>query len=675
MTRKQKRALFRILLAAVWMVALQLVPATGWVKFGLYLIPYLIIGYDILFDAARGIAWGQVFDENFLMAVATVGALVIGVTRTGDYAEAVGVMLFYQIGELFQSIAVGKSRKSIAKLMDIRPDYANMEANGVLRQVDPEEVEVGSMIIVQPGEKIPLDGVVVEGTASLNTTALTGESIPRDVTVGDSVVSGCVSITGLLKIRTTKPFGESTVARILELVENAGNRKSKSENFISKFARVYTPAVCLSALAVAVVPPLALLAVGNAPMWLDWLYRGLTFLVISCPCALVISIPLTFFAGIGGASRRGILIKGSNFLEILSKVDIVAMDKTGTLTQGVFQVQTVTGERTLEIAALAESYSSHPISKSLKEAFDGVLDTNRVANVSEVPGKGVTALVDGKKALVGSCKLLNGAGISCEDPQSPGTIVHVAWGGAYLGYIEIADREKPSAKQAIAELKNCGVKKTVMLTGDREAAAAFAARALGVDEYRSGLLPADKVTAVEQLLSSPAQELQSPNASPFRGGGHEVVGGVQIHPSVGYADSSLTPQSAAPTAPLRGEPGRGALTGAHGAVAFVGDGINDAPVLARADIGIAMGAMGSDAAIEAADVVLMDDDPRKLPKAIAIARKCMAIVRQNIIFSLGVKIGVMILGAFGIANMWLAIFADVGVMCLAVLNATRALSN
>ncbi len=613
MTRKQKKVLWRILAAAAWMVALQFVPVEGWAKLALYLIPYFIIGYDILWDAARGIALGQVFDENFLMAVATIGALVIGATKTGDYAEAVGVMLFYQTGELFQSIAVGKSRRSIAQLMDIRPDYANIEVDGVLTQVDPEEVEVGAVIWVQPGEKIPLDGVVLEGRASLNTTALTGESIPRDVAVGDSVVSGCVSMTGLLKVRTTKPFGESTVAKILELVENAGNRKSKSENFISKFARVYTPVVCLSALAVAVLPPLVRLAMGSAPMWFSWLYRGLTFLVISCPCALVISIPLTFFAGIGGASRQGILIKGSNFLEILSQVDTVAMDKTGTLTKGVFRVQKVSGdEKLLEIAALAESYSGHPISKSLQTAWGKVLDTSRVSGVQEVPGKGVSALVDGKAALVGSRKLLLEADISCADPESPGTVVHVAWDGAYLGCIEIADELKPGAAQAIADLKRSGVKRIVMLTGDREQTAAFVAKELGLSQYRSRLLPGDKVAAVESLLGS-------------------------------------------------------------GKVAFVGDGINDAPVLARADIGIAMGAMGSDAAIEAADVVLMDDDPGKLPKAIAIARKCMAIVRQNIIFSLAIKIGVMALGAFGIANMWLAIFADVGVMCLAVLNATRAL--
>ena len=615
MTRKQKSVLWRILAAAVMVVALHFLPVKGWGRLALYLIPYFIIGYDVLWDAARGIAMGQVLDENFLMAVATVGALVIGVTKTGDYAEAVGVLLFYQVGELFQSVALGRSRKSIASLMDIRPDYANIEAEGRLVQVDPEEVEVGSVIIVQPGEKIPLDGVVIEGNASLNTTALTGESVPRDVTVGDSVVSGCVSMTGLLKVRTTCAFGESTVAKILELVENAGNRKSKSEKFISKFARIYTPAVCLSALALAIVPPLFLLVSGSAPMWLDWLYRGLTFLVISCPCALVISIPLTFFAGIGGASREGILIKGSNFLESLSKIDTVAMDKTGTLTKGVFRVQKVSGEENLlEIAALAESYSGHPISKSLKEAYGKELEKGRVTDVREVPGKGVSAKIDGKPALVGSRKLLENAGISCVDPASPGTIVHVAWDGAYLGCIEIADEVKPDARQAIADLRSAGVKKTVMLTGDREAAAAFVAESLGVDEYRSGLLPGDKVTAVEALL----------------GGGK---------------------------------------------VAFVGDGINDAPVLARADIGIAMGAMGADAAIEAADVVLMDDDPRKLAKAIAIARKCMAIVKQNIVFSLGVKIGVLFLGAVGIANMWLAIFADVGVMCLAVLNATRALKN
>ncbi|MGM9601457.1 MAG: heavy metal translocating P-type ATPase [Faecousia sp.] len=615
MTRKQKSVLWRVVAAAVMVVALHFLPVKGWGRLALYLIPYFIIGYDVLWDAARGIAMGQVLDENFLMAVATVGALVIGVTKTGDYAEAVGVLLFYQVGELFQSVALGRSRKSIASLMDIRPDYANIEAEGRLVQVDPEEVEVGSVIIVQPGEKIPLDGVVIEGNASLNTTALTGESVPRDVTVGDSVVSGCVSMTGLLKVRTTCAFGESTVAKILELVENAGNRKSKSEKFISKFARIYTPAVCLSALALAIVPPLFLLAVGSAPMWLDWLYRGLTFLVISCPCALVISIPLTFFAGIGGASREGILIKGSNFLESLSQIDTVAMDKTGTLTKGVFRVQKVSGEENLlEIAALAESYSGHPISKSLKEAYGKELEKGRVTDVREVPGKGVSAKIDGKSALVGSRKLLENAGISCEDPASPGTIVHVAWDGAYLGCIEIADEVKPDARQAIDDLRSAGVKKTVMLTGDREAAAAFVAESLGVDEYRSGLLPGDKVTAVEALL-----------------GGEKV--------------------------------------------AFVGDGINDAPVLARADIGIAMGAMGADAAIEAADVVLMDDDPRKLAKAIAIARKCMAIVKQNIVFSLGVKIGVLFLGAVGIANMWLAIFADVGVMCLAVLNATRALKS
>lgn len=615
MTGKQKRVLWRIIAAAGMVAALHFLPVKGWGKLALYLMPYFIIGYDVLYDAARGIAMGQVLDENFLMAAATIGALVIGVTKTGDYAEAVGVLLFYQVGELFQSVALGRSRKSIASLMDIRPDYANIEVEGRLEQVDPEEVEVGSIIIVRPGEKIPLDGIVAEGHASLNTTALTGESVPRDVAVGDSVVSGCVSMTGLLKVRTTCAFGESTVAKILELVENAGNRKSKSEKFISKFARIYTPAVCLSALALAVVPPLFLLVMGSAPMWLDWLYRGLTFLVISCPCALVISIPLTFFAGIGGASREGILIKGSNFLESLSQIDTVAMDKTGTLTKGVFRVQKVSGEENLlEIAALAESYSGHPISKSLKEAYGKELEKGRVTEVREVPGKGVAARIDGKSALVGSRKLLENAGISCQDPASPGTVVHAAWDGAYLGCIEIADEVKMDARQAIADLRSAGVKKTVMLTGDRACAAAFVAESLGVDEYRSGLLPGDKVTAVEALL----------------GGGK---------------------------------------------VAFVGDGINDAPVLARADIGIAMGAMGADAAIEAADVVLMDDDPRKLAKAIAIARRCMAIVKQNIVFSLGVKIGVLFLGAVGIANMWLAIFADVGVMCLAVLNATRALKS
>ncbi len=659
MTGKQKRVLWRIILAAIFMIGLPFVPATGWLKFALYLIPYFIIGYDILWEAIQGIALGQVFDENFLMAIATVGALVIGAARTGDYAEAVGVMLFYQTGELFQSIAVGKSRRSISALMDIRPDYANIEVDGALQQADPEEVEVGTLILVQPGEKIPLDGIVVEGSASLNTTALTGESIPRDVGPGDSVVSGCVSITGVLKVRTTKPFGESTVSKILELVENAGNRKSRSENFISRFARVYTPAVCACALAVAVLPPIVLLLCGNEPMWLEWLYRGLTFLVISCPCALVISIPLTFFAGIGGASRAGILIKGSNYLEVLSQVDTVVFDKTGTLTQGVFQVQKITGDRTLEIAALAESYSGHPIALSLKQAWtpppnresspQGAAPSKRgpgrVQKVQEIPGKGVTALVDGKTALVGNRKLLNEAGISCEAPQSGGTIVHVAWGGEYLGYIEIADIEKPTAKQAISELKELRVNRIVMLTGDREAAAAYVAESLGVNEYRAGLLPADKVTAVEALLKGAPASL-SEGGAPEGGGGST--------PPVACGDSPLS-------------------EGARGTVAFVGDGINDAPVLARADIGIAMGAMGSDAAIEAADVVLMDDDPLKLAQAIAIARKCMAIVRQNILFSLAIKIGVMLLGAFGIANMWLAIFADVGVMCLAVLNATRAL--
>ncbi len=645
MTRKQKKALYRIVVAAVFMIALPFVPVEGLPRLGLYLIPYCIIGYDILYKALQGVALGQVFDENFLMAAATVGALVIGATKTGDYAEAVGVMLFYQIGELFQSIAVGKSRKSIAALMDIRPDYANIEVNGALEQVDPEDVAAGSIIIVQPGEKIPLDGIIVEGSASLNTTALTGESIPRDVKPGDSVVSGCVSITGLLKVRATHPFGESTVAKILELVENASSRKSRSEDFISKFARVYTPAVCLAALAVAVLPPVFLLLAGSAPVWLDWLYRGLTFLVISCPCALVISIPLTFFAGLGGASRAGILIKGSNYLETLSKTRIAVFDKTGTLTQGVFQVRAVHGaENTLMIAALAESYSNHPIAQSLKAAWEKASpvqrevarsaggvgnshttpqppaatapltqgDLERVQKVREIPGKGVCAQIDGKPALVGNRQLLEEAGIPCQPLSSPGTVVYVAWDGKALGCIEIADTPKPTAGQALSQLKRLGVEKTVMLTGDRESAARQVAQELGVDEYRSELLPGDKVSQVEALLGG-------------------------------------------------------------GVVAFVGDGINDAPVLARADIGIAMGAMGSDAAIEAADVVLMDDDPGKLSAAIAIARKCMAIVRQNIVFSLAIKIGVLILGAIGIANMWLAIFADVGVMCLAVLNATRAL--
>ena len=622
MTRKQKKMLFRILAAGGMMLGFHFVPVQGIWRFLLYLIPYFLIGYDILYDAVRGIWNGQLFDENFLMAVATVGALVIGLTRTGDYVEAVAVMLFYQTGELFQSYAVGKSRRNISALMDIRPDYANVMQNGTLQRGDPDTVAVGSQIVVQPGEKVPLDGVVVEGASTLNTAALTGESIPRDVVPGDNILSGCINMTGMLTVRTTREFGESTVSRILDLVENASARKSRSENFISKFAKVYTPAVCMAALALAVLPPFIIgLATGDFSGWIDWIYRALTFLVISCPCALVISVPLSFFAGIGGAGKEGILIKGSNYLEALSQVETVVFDKTGTLTQGVFEVTRICAvamspEQLLEYAALAESASSHPISKSLQQACGRSLDRQRVQDIQEYSGHGVTALADGTAVAVGNGKLLQQLCIPVPETEDAGTVIHVAVDGCYAGYILICDVVKPTAAEALRGLKAAGIRKTVMLTGDSAAAAEKAARELGLDTWYSQLLPGDKVEKVEQLLQGQRRREK---------------------------------------------------------LAFVGDGINDAPVLSRADIGIAMGAMGSDAAIEAADVVLMDDDPKKLVTAIRIARKCMEIVYQNIVFAIGVKVACLVLGALGVAGLWLAIFADVGVMVLAVLNAIRAL--
>ena len=623
MNKKQKKMLTRIIIAAVLMIALHFVPIEGWLRFCLYLIPYLVIGYDILKKAGKGILNRQVFDENFLMAVATIGAIVIALTDDGDYTEAIAVMLFYQIGELFQSYAVGKSRRNISQLMDIRPDYANMEINGSLEQVDPDEVEVGSTIIVQPGEKVPIDGIIVEGRSTLNTSALTGESLPRDAEVGDDIISGCINMTGLLKIRTTKEFGESTVSRILDLVENASSRKSRSEQFISRFARVYTPLVCCSALALALLPPLVrLLVLGLSPNWGDWIYRALTFLVISCPCALVISIPLSFFAGIGGASNAGILVKGSNYLEALAQTDCVVFDKTGTLTQGSFEVtaihhNTMEEGKLLEYAALAESASSHPISKSLKRAYGKELDRSRVSDIQEIGGEGVIARVDGMEVAAGNAKLMKRLHIAQADCSQVGTIIHMAINGKYAGHLVISDIVKPSAKQAVAALQSSGVAKTVMLTGDADAVAQQTARDLGISEVYSQLLPEDKVTRVEALLAKQSK----------------------------------------------------------GKLAFVGDGINDAPVLSRADIGIAMGAMGSDAAIEAADVVLMDDDPTKVSKAIKIARKCMNIVYQNIVFAIGVKVVIMILALpfIGIATMWLAVFGDVGVACLAILNAMRTL--
>ena len=622
MNRKQKKMLARILTAAAMLIALKLIPVTGVLQLALYLVAYLVIGYDILKKAWRGILNRQVFDENFLMAVATVGAFALAiVSRSGDYVEAIAVMLFYQIGELFQSYAVGKSRRNISALMDIRPDYANIERDGQLEKVDPDEVEIGSVIVVQPGEKVPLDGVILSGASSLNTSALTGESLPRDAKAGDEVISGCINMTGVLRIRTTKAFGESTVSKILELVEDSSSHKSKSENFISKFARVYTPAVCYGALALAVLPPVVRLMLGHPAQWGEWVYRALTFLVISCPCALVISIPLSFFAGIGGASKEGVLIKGSNYLETLSQVKTVVFDKTGTLTQGVFEVSGVhhsemENEKLLEYAALAECASSHPISKSLQRAYGKAIDRDRVRDIQEISGKGVSAVVDGHAVLAGNDKLMALRGIPFIDCHSVGTIIHIAIDGQYAGHIVISDVVKPHAKEAIERLKHAGVEKTVMLTGDSRRVADQVAGALGVDEVHSELLPADKVAQVEKLLA--------------------------------------------------GKGGRDKL-------AFVGDGINDAPVLSRADIGIAMGAMGSDAAIEAADVVLMDDDPLKIAKAIRISRKCIGIVYQNIVFALAVKFACLALGALGLANMWAAIFADVGVMVLAVLNAIRAL--
>ena len=623
MNRKQKIMLVRIVAAAAMMIGLEFAPVEGVVRFLLYLVPYLVIGYDILKKAVRGILNRQVFDENFLMAVATVGAIALALyDQSGDYTEAVAVMLFYQIGEWFQSYAVGRSRKNISELMDIRPDYANIEKDGVLEQVDPDEVAIGSVIVVQPGEKVPIDGVVIEGTSSLNTSALTGESVPRDITAGHEVISGCINLTGVLKIRTTKEFGESTVSQILDLVENASSRKSKSEDFISKFARVYTPAVCYAALALAILPPLVrIFGMGLAPEWDVWIYRALTFLVISCPCALVISIPLSFFAGLGGASREGILIKGSNYLETLAQTGIVVFDKTGTLTQGVFEVNAVhhskiDKSRLLEYAALAESSSSHPISKSLQKAYGGKIDRSRVSDVQEISGNGILAVVDGVRVAAGNDKLMKRLGIEYIPCHSAGTIIHMAIDGQYAGHIVISDVVKPHAKQAIEELKRAGVKKTVMLTGDIRRVAEKVASELGLDAVYSDLLPAGKVEKVEELLAGKSKKER---------------------------------------------------------LAFVGDGINDAPVLGRADIGIAMGAMGSDAAIEAADVVLMDDDPLKIAKAIRSSRKCLGIVYQNIVFAIGIKLLCLLLGAVGLANMWLAIFADVGVMILAVLNAIRAL--
>ena len=621
MNKKQQKTLIRIIVTCILLGIIYLLPISGWERLAAYIIPYGIIGYDVLRKAVKGIGNRQVFDENFLMAVATVGALALAVYEDGDYTEAIAVMLFYQIGELFQSYAVGKSRRNISELMDIRPDYANIETNGKLEQVDPDEVEIGTVIVVQPGEKVPIDGIVVSGTSSLNTSALTGESVPRDVFQGEEIFSGCINMTGVLHIKTTKEFDESTVSKILDLVENASSRKSKSEAFISKFARVYTPIVCYSALALAVIPPLVrMLALGMAPLWESWIYRALTFLVISCPCALVISVPLSFFAGIGGASHAGVLIKGSNYMETLAKVKTLVFDKTGTLTEGVFEVNavhhnTLAKEKLIEYAAIAESASSHPISKSLQKAYGQMADRNRAANIQEISGCGITADVDGVPIAVGNAKLMKRLHVPYIDCHQTGTIVHVAVNGAYAGHIVIADKIKATSRQAIAALKQCGIQKTVMLTGDAASTAQSVAAALHIDETFSELLPADKVAQVEALLKQEGKDT----------------------------------------------------------LAFVGDGINDAPVLSRADIGIAMGAMGSDAAIEAADIVLMDDDPLKISTAIRIARKCMRIVYENIWFAIGIKVLCLVLGAVGLANMWLAIFADVGVMILAVLNAIRAL--
>ena len=622
MNKKQKKMLVRIIISLILVVVFSGLPIDEhqkfgtYLRFGLFMIPYLIIGHDILKKALKGIRNKQVFDENFLMAVATIGAILLG-----DYTEGTAVMLFYQIGELFQGYAVGKSRRNISELMDIRPDYANVEQDGKLEQVDPDEVEIGTIIVVQPGEKVPIDGVITEGTSTLNTSALTGESLPRNAKVGDEVISGCINMTGLLKIRTTKEFGESTVSKILELVENSSSRKSKSENFISKFAKYYTPAVCYGALALAIIPPIVLLIMGKPAMWGDWIYRALTFLVISCPCALVISIPLSFFAGIGGASNQGVLVKGSNYLETLAQTKYVVFDKTGTMTQGVFEVSGIhhnemADEKLIEYAALAECSSSHPISKSLQKAYGKPIDRNRVTDIEEISGNGVIAKVDGVSIAAGNAKLMKRLGISYQECHHVGTVVHMAVDGKYAGHILISDIVKPHAKEAIAELKKAGITKTVMLTGDSKRVADQVAADLGIQEVYSELLPADKVSKVEELLSKKTEKEK---------------------------------------------------------LAFVGDGINDAPVLSRADIGIAMGALGSDAAIEAADIVLMDDDPLKISKAIKIARKCIRIVYENIYFAIGIKVLCLILGALGIANMWMAIVADVGVMIIAVLNAIRSL--
>ena len=622
MNKKQKKMLARILVSAALMIGLHFLPVDGYIRFFLYLIPYLIIGYDILIKAFKGIKNRQPFDESLLMAVATIGAIAIALCGDGDYTEAIAVMLFYQVGEWFQSYAVGKSRRNISDLMDIRPDYANIETDGKLEQVDPDEVEIGSVIVVQPGEKVPIDGIVIEGSAALNTSALTGESLPRDVAEGDEIVSGCINMTGVLKIKTTKEFGESTVSKILDLVENASSRKSRSEEFITKFARIYTPAVVYSAIALAVLPPLVrMFGMGLPADWGTWVYRALTFLVISCPCALVISIPLSFFAGIGGASNAGVLVKGSNYLETLSQTKCVVFDKTGTLTQGVFEVNEVhhnemDREQLLEYAALAESASSHPISRSLQRAYGKEIDRSRVTDVREISGNGVTAKVGGVEVAAGNSKLMDKLGVKWIDCHQAGTIVHMAVGGTYAGHIVISDVEKPHAKEAIRALRSAGIEKTVMLTGDSRKVAEHVAADLGIDEVYAELLPGDKVAKVEELLEQKTE---------------------------------------------------------RGKLAFVGDGINDAPVLSRADIGIAMGAMGSDAAIEAADIVLMDDDPMKIAKAIKISRKCLRIVYENIWFAIGIKLICLVLGAAGLANMWLAIFADVGVMIIAVLNAIRAL--
>ena len=627
MNKKQKKMLIRIIIAAVFMIVLKFIPFGEGIpvrvlRFVLYMIPYLVVGYDILLKAFKGIRNKQVFDENFLMAVATIGAMAIAIYENGDYTEAIAVMLFYQIGELFQSYAVGKSRRNISELMDIRPDYANIDADGNIEKVDPDEVEIGTVIIVKPGEKVPIDGIVEEGTSTLNTSALTGESLPRNVKEGDEIISGCINMSGVLKIKTTKEFGDSTVSKILDLVENASSKKSRSENFISRFARYYTPAVCYGALALAILPPIfIMLFMNGSPMWGEWIYRALTFLVISCPCALVISIPLSFFAGIGGASNAGVLVKGSSYLETLSQTKYVVLDKTGTVTQGVFEVSRInnknlTADEVLEYAAYSESYSSHPISKSLQQAYGKEIDKNRVTDIEEISGHGITAKVDGISVAVGNSKLMRKLGLACDESHEAGTIVHVAVDGRYVGYILISDKIKPTAKEAIEKLHKAGVKNIIMLTGDAKEVAEDVAGTLGIDKVYSELLPADKVSKVEELIANKNEKDK---------------------------------------------------------LVFVGDGINDAPVLSRADIGIAMGAMGSDAAIEAADIVLMDDDPLKISMAIKISRKCLRIVYENIYFAIGIKVICLILGAIGIANMWAAIFADVGVMVIAVINAIRAL--